>query len=129
MAILFTFRVFGQKSAERKSPKEYFFYISFCWRCLIWSGVWTAVVSRLINQHTTQQYYGDFTKQNMKGNIEYTILLWLQPFSRFLVKTLRVNKIAMKSFLKICRLKSTHILGHHLTFFFSTSAFSVNFNT
>ena len=44
IAILLTLRVFGQKSAERKSPKEYFFHISFSWRCMtggfeLWSHV------------------------------------------------------------------------------------------
>ena len=36
MAVSFTTRV-CPKSAERKSPKDYFSHISLCWRCLTWS--------------------------------------------------------------------------------------------
>ena len=39
---------FCQKSAERKSPKKYFFKFRF----VVWPKVWTVVV-RLISQHTT----------------------------------------------------------------------------
>ena len=42
------------------------------------------------------------------------IILRRQPLSRFLVRTLRVNKIVLKSFSKICRSDSTlNCRSHH----------------
>ena len=57
----------------------------------------------VVNVRPLSDFRSDISK---KRNVKKTFLRRL-PLSRFLAKTLRVNKIAIKSFSKICTLDST----------------------
>ena len=81
---------------------------SSIWHTMSWYRSRRGLVSRVLTQGLDVRPQFKPQGRHIQLSVMHKVFLWRLPLSRCLAKTLRVKtKIAMKSFSKICRLKST----------------------